>query len=112
MDAEVKGLHWLANMWPMIEQPKDDADRMSNCIHLYCEAAANKIEQMSDSIDYSRQIQAENIRLKAELEAAVRDLRSVCEETGEGCAFCKKVPCSPENDHCTGWEWRGRMKRE
>ena len=112
MDNEVRGLRWLANMWPLIEDPKDDADRMSNCIHLYCEAAASKIEQMAYAMDYSSKTHAENIRLRSELEAAIADLKSVCEDTGEGCAYCEKAPCSPENDHCTGWEWRGDVKHE
>lgn len=66
--AEAKSLRWLANMWPLVEDPKDEADKMSTTIHLYCTAAADRIEQMAETIDYARTINAENVRLKAELE--------------------------------------------
>ena len=44
---EVKSLRWLANMFPYIEQPKDETDKMSNAIHTYCTAGAEKIEEMA-----------------------------------------------------------------
>ena len=43
---EVKSLRWLANMFPWTDNPKDEADRISNAIHLYCTAGANKIEEL------------------------------------------------------------------
>ena len=71
--AEANSLRWLANMWPLVENPKDEADKMSTTIHLYCTAAADRIEQMAETIDYARTINAENVRLKAELEKIRRD---------------------------------------
>lgn len=65
---EAKSLRWLANMWPLVENPKDEADRMSTCIHLYCTAAADRMDQMAEAIDYARTINAENVRLTAENE--------------------------------------------
>ena len=44
---EVKSLRWLANMFPFVKEPKDDEDRISNAIHLYCTAGADKIEELS-----------------------------------------------------------------
>ena len=38
-----KSLRWLANQFPKIEEPKDNSDKMVNCIHLYCENGANTI---------------------------------------------------------------------
>lgn len=49
--AEAKSLRWLANMWPFVNIPKDDCDRMSNAIHLYCEAGAAKIEELQKEIE-------------------------------------------------------------
>lgn len=48
---EAKSLKWLANMFPFIDDPKDDIDKMTNAIHVYCEAGANCIEMMLDKID-------------------------------------------------------------
>ncbi len=45
--SEVKSLRWLANMFPWVDNPHDDTDRMSNAIHLYCTAGADKIEQLT-----------------------------------------------------------------
>lgn len=114
---EVKSLRWLANMWPLVEKPQDEADRMSTCIHLYCTAAADRMVQMSEAVDFARTINSENVRLKAELEkvnaerdAAVADLKA---STNSSCVLCKwfdgnnhctaEEPCGP-NDN---WEWRG-----
>ena len=41
---EAKSLRWLANMFPITKNPKDEIDRMTNCINLYCTAGADKIE--------------------------------------------------------------------
>ena len=76
---EVKCLRWLANMWPRVENPKDDADRMSNCIHLYCSAAADRMVAMSETVDFARTINGENIRLKAELEKVKAELADLKE---------------------------------
>lgn len=45
--SEVKSLRWLANMFPWVDNPHDDSDRMSNAIHLYCTAGADKIEELT-----------------------------------------------------------------
>lgn len=49
--AEAKSLRWLANMCPFVNIPKDNCDRMSNAIHLYCEAGAAKIEELQKEIE-------------------------------------------------------------
>ena len=41
----MKSLRWLANMFPFNEHPKDESDKMCNCINLYCTAAADKLEE-------------------------------------------------------------------
>lgn len=58
---EVKSLRWLANQFTFIENAKDDIDKMSNAIHVYCEAGANKIEELNKMI---KELQLENEKLK------------------------------------------------
>lgn len=48
---EVKSLRWLANMFPFTKDPKDETDRMSNAIHIYCTDGANKIEELTKMVD-------------------------------------------------------------
>lgn len=45
---EVKSLRWLANMFPYTEKPKDETDKISNAIHIYCTAGADKIEELAN----------------------------------------------------------------
>lgn len=47
---EVKKLRWLANMFPFVENPQDETDKMCNAIHIYCTAGANKIEELQQKI--------------------------------------------------------------
>lgn len=42
-----KSLQWLSNMFPEVHPAEDDADRMSNCIHLYCKQGADAIERLN-----------------------------------------------------------------
>lgn len=49
---EVKSLRWLANMFPKVEKPKDDTDKISTCIHLYCTAGANLLEDYRKKIEF------------------------------------------------------------
>lgn len=46
MDNEAKSLRWLANMFPLTKVPLDETDKISNAIHVYCTAGAQKIEQL------------------------------------------------------------------
>ena len=43
----VKSLRWLSYMFPETHPAKDDTDRISNNIHLYCKSAADAIEELS-----------------------------------------------------------------
>ena len=52
---EVKSLRWLANMFPYTENPKDETDKMSNAIHIYCTAGANKIEEYASLLELNKQ---------------------------------------------------------
>ena len=49
--SEVKSLRWLANMFPYTENPKDDTDKISNAIHVYCTAGADKIEELQSLLN-------------------------------------------------------------
>lgn len=47
---EAKSLRWLANMFPFIENSKDETDKMSNAINVYCTAGANKIDELQKNV--------------------------------------------------------------
>lgn len=47
---EAKSLRWLANQFPFTENAKDDVDRITNCINLYCTAGADKIDELTEII--------------------------------------------------------------
>ena len=58
----VKSLRWLGFMFPETHPAQDDADRMSNNIHLYCTQAADAIEELSKrvpSVPHGRLIDAD-----------------------------------------------------
>lgn len=108
---EAKWLRQLADKWPVIEEPKDDADQMSTTIHDTCISAANRLEQMAETIAYARTIQAEGVRLTAELEkvkaerdASLADLNEV-----RPCVLCAYRPSPRKCRTCLGegWVWRG-----
>lgn len=48
--------------------------------------------------------------LKEEHAALLADMKTLCEDTGDGCHLCKHFPCASKFDHCQGWEWRGKFK--
>ena len=125
---EVKSLRWLANMWPQVEKPEDDADRMSNAIHLYCTAAADRMEAMSETVAFAQTINAERDALKIDkinLTAMVEQLEKVKEERDAmaaalkargGCSVCKyyyfdcsEEPCDScrQDGNYPKWEWKG-----
>ena len=49
---EVKSLRWLVNMFPLKIPARCDEDKMCNCIHLYAEAAASKLEEISALVNF------------------------------------------------------------
>ena len=54
------------------------------------------------------QLKAEVEQLKRERDAAISDLKSICDDTGDGCDLCKHLPCAKDGvGHCIGWQWRG-----
>ena len=53
----IKSLKWLIFNFPEIENPKDDADKISNCIHWYCQNVLDLINRQK----------AENESLKVDL---------------------------------------------
>lgn len=74
-----------------------------------------KALSMSDCYGVSFELKEDPIstefeQLKAEHEALLADMKTICEDTGDGCHLCKHYPCAPMSDHCQGWEWRGRSK--
>lgn len=45
-ENEAKRLRWLAFNFPHIDEPKDESDKICNCINLYCTEAADAIEHL------------------------------------------------------------------
>lgn len=48
---EVKSLRWLANMFPYVDEPQDETDKLTNAIHVYCSAGADKIEELQSMLE-------------------------------------------------------------
>lgn len=48
---EVKSLRWLANQFPWTDNPQDNVDKMSNAIHTYATAGADKIEALAKELE-------------------------------------------------------------
>ena len=65
---EADALRQLAAEWPLKENPWLDPDWTNeDYLRCVCISAADRIEQMAETIDYARTINAENTRLTAEL---------------------------------------------
>lgn len=48
---EIKSLVWLTYQFPFVPEPKDDSDKMQNCIHIYCAKAVERLKyQMAENI--------------------------------------------------------------
>ena len=47
----IKSLKWLVVNFPKIENPEDDADKMCNCINLYCQNAIDLINRQKAEIE-------------------------------------------------------------
>lgn len=70
---EVKSLRWLANMFPKFEKPQDESDKLSTCIHLYCTAGANLLEDYRKKIEF---LTEEYHKMRANRDSMV-DIREV-----------------------------------
>lgn len=70
---EVKRLRWIANMFPKVEKPQDDSDKLSTCIHLYCTAGANLLEDYRKKIEF---LTEEYHKMRANRDSMV-DIRDV-----------------------------------
>lgn len=46
-----KSLQWLSNMFPYVEHPENEVDRMSNAIHIYSKAGAEKIQELEQKLE-------------------------------------------------------------
>lgn len=124
---EADSLRQLAAEWPVTNKPPCiTSDEWLRCV---CTAAADRIEQMSETIDYGRKIQAERDALKIDklnLISMVEQLEKIRAERdsivayikkgGCACNLCKHCACDPDDEPCascfTGqnypkWEWEG-----
>ncbi len=91
---EVKALKWLTVQFPKIEDPKDDTDKMVNCINVYCNNAIDKINSQQGEIE---RLKNENRHLEVLLQKSIAQTdtaidvidergRMLKEPTGEGAA--------------------------
>ena len=48
---EAKSLRWLANMFPWTDNPQDETDKMTNAVHTYAMAGADKIEALGKELE-------------------------------------------------------------
>lgn len=51
-DTEIiKALKWLIANFPKIENPKDDSDKLINCINLYCQNAVDELNRQKAELN-------------------------------------------------------------
>lgn len=99
---EADSLRQLAAEWPVTNKYACmTSDEWLRCV---CTAAADRIEQMAETIAYARQIQAERDAMAAEL------------KDRDKCFGCKHYYCDPDDEPCDScrngenypaWEWKG-----
>ena len=77
--------------------------------HLY-EQTKLMLEKYQDEIVPELCEQLEQV--EQERDAAISNLYSVCEDSGDACGLCKHLPRGPGNGKCLGWQWRGPQKEE
>lgn len=49
-----KRLRWLAFNFPHTDEPKDESDKICNCINLYCTEAAHAIEELQKAVNFHK----------------------------------------------------------
>lgn len=131
-----KSLRWLANQFPLIEQPKNNNDRIVSCINIYCEngavaitdcisraeTAEARLAKAQEELDKMEQLH-EDARLK--LGKAMDDLRGMCwccaharkwdaAPGWSSAVTCKHMSeagitggCGRAGKKCDHWEWKG-----
>lgn len=50
-DNGIKSLRWLIFNFPKFENPKDDAEKISNCIHLHCQNVVDELNRQRAKIE-------------------------------------------------------------
>ena len=83
----------------------------------YIDDAADRLEQMAESLDYARTIQDEGVRLTAELEKVKAERDAMAAYLKKlGCEACKHRYCDVYAEPCEScmegknfpaWEWKG-----
>lgn len=62
-DNVIKSLQWLIFNFPKVENPKDESDKICNCINLYCTNAVDLLKRQNAEIE---RLQKENERVKSD----------------------------------------------
>lgn len=98
---EADSLRELAAEWPVPNKPWITSDEW---LCLVCTAAADRIEQMAETIEYARKIQAE------------RDAMAAALKNAHGCDGCAHRNCAFDMEPCVSclkdgkyskWTWKG-----
>lgn len=90
---EAKSLRWLAFNFPKVEKAETEADKLSNCIHLYSTAGADRIEQLEKELEAVR---AERDSYAAEVKEVIdHGMCGICQNYNE--ELC--ITCN--------FQWRG-----
>ena len=90
-DNVIKSLKWLIFNFPEIENPKDEADKISNCIHLYCQNAVEELNRQKAEIERLQENEqiataviaessAEIERLKSDNDILSKNIHNLCKE--------------------------------
>lgn len=87
-DQRAKSLRWLANQFPAVDAPKDDTDRISTCIHLYCTAGADAIDTLTAQL---AALQAENAKKDGEITKLKLEKELMRQEWDESQAALSRV---------------------
>ena len=99
--SEADSLRQLAAEWPVPNKPWINSDEW---LRLVCTAAADRIEQMAETIAYAREIQATYDSMASTLKKLY------------GCGGCKHCDCDFDQEPCNScrkdgnlpaWEWKG-----
>ena len=84
---EAKSLRWLAFNFPKVENPQTESDKLSNCIHLYSSAAADRIDQLERELEI---VKAERDSYAAEVKEVIdHGMCGICQNYNEElCITC------------------------
>ena len=89
----IKRLEWLIFNFPVTGNPKDETERLSNCINLYCQDAVGEINrQKAESERYLHSIKL----LEKDVQTANAEIERLQAELEFKCDSCENIRLSRE----------------